>query len=139
MNVYQINLFLNEGHPVTYNERKYHDHIYLLIYDTHFNQVIERSAYRHESHHVDYFKEALKRHKGNDHAIYIIATEGGQKSKESNGWHDLFQQLGSQHFDFPAKPYVGILSLKDNKPQLTEWPASDNADLKVILEDVSEY
>lgn len=137
--VNQINLFLKEGYPVTFNERKFHNHIYLLIFDTHLNQVIERSAYRYESHHVDYFKEALNRHKGNDHAIYMIATEGGQQSKESNDWHDLFQQLGSQHFDFPAKPYVGILSFKDNKPQLTEWPAIKKEDIEVILKDVKKF
>ncbi|KAA3645924.1 MAG: LTA synthase family protein [Proteobacteria bacterium] len=138
-NVKQIDMFLKEGHPVTVNERKYHDHIFLLIYDSSHLQIIERSAYRFESKHVDYFNAALTRHKKNDNAVFIIFTEGSKQDNEADAWYNLFNQFGSQYFNFPVKPYAGILTFKNNTPSLTEWPSTDNSDIDITIEDINQY
>jgi len=135
----QIDLFLKEGHPITFSERKYHNHVYLLVYNTQNHEVIERGAYRFDSKHADYFSAALDRHKNNDNAVFIIVTEGNHQDNDTNAWNNLFNQLGSQNFNFPIKPYAGLLTFNNNKPHIIEWPSSDTSDINITLKDISQY
>lgn len=135
----QLDLFLLEGYPVTSHERKFHDHLFLLVYDTHFNQILERSAFRLVPNHDDFFKQALRRHKDNEHAVFLIMTEGSKHSETKQEWIDLFEQLNSQYFNYPDKPYLAILKFKENTPVIQEWKAKDYQDIKVSIDDFNQY
>ncbi len=128
----QTPLFLVNGYPINTHKRRFNHHIFLLVYDKKNNKIVSRNAYKYTAtfdYIADYLRDQLNHFNNNKDVILFIYTEGGRGQSPVASWDAVFEDLGSQHYNFPQEPYIGIIQYTEQGRQLMEWRQQDGHDI----------
>lgn len=136
----QTPMFLVNGYPIDTKKRQYNHHIFLLVYDKKTKRILDRSAYKYigmYDYQADYMRDLLIKYKKNKDVILFIFTEGGQNQSAIAKWNEVFNEIDSQKFNFPQKPYIGIIQYADNGMQLLEWSSKEGESIERAFKNIN--
>lgn len=136
----QSPLFLVNGYPIDTQKRRFNHHIFALFYDKKSKKVLNRSAYKYVpqlDYNPRYLRQLLAKYKNNKEIIIFIFTEGGQSQQSIATWDQLFIDIGSQVFNFPEKPYIGVIQFNSKGMELLEWSAKNNETIEQNFKNIS--
>ncbi len=126
--------FMAEGYPVTLLERKYRNHIYVLVYDIENRRIHGYNAFQYNSKDIDYFDRLMLK-KPQENMLYVVFTEKGTETASFPEWNTVFSLLGSEKFAYPEQSYLGLFKMIDRKMSYVEW----SEDLINMSVDIANY
>lgn len=133
----QLEHFLVEGYPLTENERKYRNHIFVLVYDLDSENINSYNAFRFIPTHVDYFNQLILELSQQD-SMFFVFTELSIETPALKAWSQSFESLGSEIFNYPAQPYFAIFKNTEGVLSKVEWSSKEGQNLQLDLGDLSQ-
>lgn len=122
-----MNNFMEDGYPVTANERKYHDYFFVTTYDSKEDIILSYNAFKYNEQNIGRLEKMIKESNDKDN-VYFVILESKHRPDLEKYWKKLLYSIDGSKFTDSEIPRLVVINQKNGSPFIYRW-AEDSISL----------